>query len=87
MHHCSTFKQELNQLKARKVIKKVKRSQWGVPTFIVPKKDSTVHFITDFRELNKRILRKPYPIPKIQDILLRLEGFRYVTTLDQNMGY
>ena len=53
----------------------------------MPKKESTVRFISDFRELNKRILRQPYPIPKIQDLLLRLEGFRYGTTLDLNMGY
>ena len=44
-------------------------------------------FISDFRELNKRILRQPYPIPKIQDLLLRFEGFRYGTTLDLSMRY
>ena len=53
----------------------------------LPKKDSTVRFISDFRELNKLILRQTYPIPKIQYLLLRLEGFRYGTTLDLNMGY
>ena len=37
--------------------------------------------------MNKHILRQPYPIPKIQDLLLRLEGFRYGTTLDLKMGY
>ena len=78
-------KQELDQLKYLKVIKKVNRSQWGAPTFLIPKKDSTVPFISDFRELNKRILRQLYPKPKIQDLLLRLEGFRYGTTLDLNM--
>ena len=26
-------------------------------------------------------------MPKIQDLLLRLEGFLYGTTLDLNMGY
>ena len=85
--HELTFKQELNRLEYLKVIKKVNRYQWGAPTFLIPKKDSTVRFISDFRELNKRILRQPYPIPKIQDLLLRLEGFRYGTTLDLNMGY
>ena len=80
--HELTFKQELDQLEYLKVIKKVNHSQWGAPTFLIPKKDSTVVFISDFRELNKRILRQPYPIPKIQDLLLRLEGFRYGTTLD-----
>ena len=85
--HELTFKQELDWLEYLKVIKKFNRSQWGAPTFLIPKKDSTVFFISDFRELNKRILRQPYPIPKIQDLLLRLEGFCYGTTLDLNMGY
>jgi hypothetical protein len=38
-------------------------SGWASPTFIIPKKDSTVHTISDFRELKKCIVRKPYPIP------------------------
>jgi hypothetical protein len=42
---------------------------------VVPKKDKTIHFITDFRELNKCIKQKPYPLPKIQDLLLGMEGF------------
>ena len=53
--HELTFKQELDQLEALKVIKKVNRSQWGAPTFLIPKKDNTVGFIYDFRDLNKRI--------------------------------
>ncbi len=62
-------------------------SRWASPTFIIPKKDSTVHTISDFRELNKCIVRKPYPIPKISTILQELEGFIYATTLDLNIGY
>ena len=85
--HELTFKQELNRLEAFKVLKKVNRYQWGAPKFLIPNKDSTVRFIYDFRELNKCILRQRYPIPKIQDLLLRLEGFRYGTTLNLNMGY
>ena len=85
--HELAFKHELDVIEALKVIKKVNRSQWGAPTFLIPNKDSTVCFISDFRELNKRILRQPYPIPKIQDLLLRLEGFCYGTTLVSNMGY
>ena len=85
--HELTFKQELDQIEYLKFIKKVNCYQWGAPTFLIPKKDSTVRFIYNFRDLNKFILRQPYPIPKIQDILLRLEGFCYGTTLDLNMGY
>ena len=84
--HELKFKQERDQLKALEVIKKFNRSQWGAPTFLIQKKDSTVRFIYEFIEPNKRILSQPYPIPKIQDLLLRLEGFCYGTTLDLNMG-
>jgi hypothetical protein len=69
------------------VFRKVNRSEWVGPTFIIPKKDGSVRFISDFWELNKWIKRKPYPIPKIQDLLLKLKGFQYVTSLDLNMGY
>ena len=85
--HELTFKQELNQLEYLKVIKKGNRSQWGAPKFLIPNKDSTVRFISNLRDLEKNILRPPYPIPKIQDLLLRLEVFRYGTTLDLKMGY
>ena len=68
-------------------MKKINLSQWAAPCFVIPKKDQTIRFISDFRELNKRIKRTPFPLPKIQDLLLKLEGFKYATSLDLNMGY
>ena len=52
-----------------------------------PKERQQSAFISEFIELKKVSLQKLYPIPKIQYLLLRLEGFRYGTTLDLNMGY
>jgi hypothetical protein len=40
-------------------------SRWASPTFIIPKKDSTVRTISDFRELTRLIVRKPYPVPTV----------------------
>ena len=57
------------------------------PTFTIPKENGAVRFISDFRELNKRIKGKTFPIPKIYDFLLKLEGFKYVHSLELNMGY
>ena len=37
--------------------------------------------------MNKRIKRYPFPLPNIQDLLLKLEGFQWATALDLNMGY
>ena len=86
--HEATLKAEVERLCQVGVLKRVNRSKWGAPTFIIPKKDGSVHFITDFREFNyKQIKRKPYPIPKIQDLMLKLEGFQYATSLDLDMGY
>ena len=62
-------------------------SQWGAPTFIIPKKNGQVRVISDFREVNKQIIWTPYPIPKIWTMLQDMEGFTYATSLDLNMGY
>ena len=69
------------------VLEPVQESEWGSPTFIIPKKDGRVRFVSDFRRLNAKIKRKPYPLPRISDTLQNLEGFRYATSLDLNMGY
>ena len=52
-----------------------------------PKKNKEVRFSTDFREVNKRLVRKPYLLPIIQQILQELIGFMFATALDLNMGY
>ena len=70
--HKRTFKKELDRLCEIGVLRKINDSEWGALTFIQPKKNGTIRFLSDFRELNKRIKRKPYPLPKIQDLLLNL---------------
>jgi hypothetical protein len=85
--HEATLMKEIDRLVSIGVMKWQPYLQWASPSFIIPKKDLTVHTISDFRELNKRIVRKPYPIPKISTMLQELEGFMYATALDLNMGY
>jgi len=81
-----TLKAKVERLVKMGVLKKVNRSEWAAPTFIIPKKDGSARFISDFRELNERTLRKPCPIPNVQDMLLNLEEFQWATGLDLNMG-
>ena len=85
--YLKTVKLEVERLCKLGILEKINDSEWAAGTFIIPKKDGTVRFISDFRELNKRIKRKPYPIPKIQELMLMLEGFMFATSLDLNMGY
>jgi hypothetical protein len=58
-----------------------------LPSFIIPKKDKTVHFLSDFWEVNKRLLRKPFAIPKISTVLQEIKRFSFATALNLNMGY
>ena len=85
--HEVTLKKELERLCKIGVLRKCSNSVWASPTFIIPKKNGTVRFISDFRFVNKCLVRKPYPIPKISDILQKIEGITYATSLDLNMGY
>jgi hypothetical protein len=63
-------------------LKRCSDSEWAAPTFIIPKKNGTVRFISDFRRLNEELKRKPYPIPKIAQMLQELEKFACATSLD-----
>lgn len=85
--HQTTMRNEVDRLVKAGVLKKVNRSEWAAPTYIIKKKNGAARFISDFRQLNARIRRKPHPIPKIQEMLQNLEGFAYATSIDLNMGY
>ena len=85
--HEQTFKKDLDRLVSIGVLRKVNRSEWAAPAFIIPKKDGRVRFISDFRKLNSQIKRTPYPLPHIKDMLLKVSNFTHATALDLVMGY
>jgi len=85
--HEEPTRKEIDRLCRLGVLKPCTDSEWGAPSFIIPKKNNTVRFLSDFRKLNEMLKRKPFPIPKIQDMLQKLEGFKYASALDLNMGY
>ncbi len=82
-----TTRKEIDRLTEIGVLERNSDSEWAAPTFVQPKKTGDVRVLTDFRRLNAFLRRKPYPLPRISDLLLQLEGFRYATALDLSMGY
>ena len=46
--HMETLKVEVQRLCELGVLKRVNHSQWSGPTFVIPKKNKTVHFISNF---------------------------------------
>ena len=81
------LREEVERLVKFGVLRKINRSEWACPMFTINKPDGTLRSLADLRELNKRIVRKPFPLPKISDMLLGLEGFQWATSLDLNMGF
>ena len=80
-------KEECRRFKKVGIWTHMQATVWAAPTFIVPKKMNDVRIVTDFCKLNKWIIRKPYPLTRIQDILKKLEKFKYAMAIDLRKGY
>jgi hypothetical protein len=65
------FKGELDRLVKIGVLEECGRSEWISGTFIIPKKDGRVRWISDFRALNKALKRKVWPMPLISELLAK----------------
>jgi Reverse transcriptase (RNA-dependent DNA polymerase) len=85
--HEATLKKEIQRLCDLGVLKPQVPLEYQSPSFIIPKNNGTVRVVSDFRVLNSKLQRVAFPIPRIQDILTSLNGFRYATSIDLNMGY
>eukprot|EP00957_Ditylum_brightwellii_P155558 11841204-Ditylum_brightwellii.AAC.2 len=85
--HKDIFLKELKHLIEIGLLEPCGPTEWAVSTFIIPKKDNWVHWISDFRELNKVIKCKFYPLPLIQYVLQRWSGYMFLTKLDITMFY
>ena len=57
-------------------------SPWVAPSFHQIKKTGNPHFFADFREVNKCIQRKPFPLPRINESLQKIEKFKSATAID-----
>ena len=85
--HLKIMKDEVNRLIELGVLRQANDSEWSAPSFGIPKKDNTIHFVSDFTGLNKHVVRHPFLLPSIQETILTMIKYTYCTTLDMNMGY
>lgn len=69
------------------MIEQIYDSEAAAPAFFLTKPNGSLRLLVDFRRLNRYLRRSPYYVPKIREILLRLDKAKCMTTLDANMGY
>ena len=82
-----TFRKKVEHLVKIVVLTLLQKSQYGTSVSVIPNKDITVRFITYYLRINQKLVRKTYPLPIIGNTMKKLEGFRYATALELNMGY
>jgi transposase InsO family protein len=81
------IKEQIQDMERQGVIKKVEDIDWCAPIVPVRKKNGTVRICVDFRLLNEAIVRQPYQMPSLEDIITRLGGAKIFSSLDARSGY
>ena len=57
------------------------------PVHLARKKDGGFRYCVDMREVNKQVMAYAYPIPTTSELIDKLEGAQWFTTLDCRSGY
>ncbi|CAF3711733.1 unnamed protein product [Rotaria socialis] len=62
-------------------------SPWASPVVIVKKHDGSPRFCIDYRNLNSITQKDIYPLPRIDDVIERLNGSHIFSKIDLRSGY
>ena len=79
------LKQELEDMMKR--ITEPSVAAWSFPIVLVGKKDGTMRLCVDYRRLNELTTTDAYPMPRVDDIIDRVGGANFFSTLDLTKGY
>ncbi|XP_063823684.1 uncharacterized protein K02A2.6-like [Ostrinia nubilalis] len=79
---------ELDAMLRAGVIEPVDCSDWASPLVPINKPDGTLRICADYKStLNPSLLVDRYPLPKIEDVLVNLNGNLYFSKIDLSQAY
>ncbi|GJY01144.1 putative reverse transcriptase domain-containing protein [Tanacetum coccineum] len=62
-------------------------SPWGAPILFIKKKDGSMRMCIDYRELIKVMVKNVYPLPRIDDLFVQLQGAKWFSKIDLRSRY
>ena len=77
---------QVEEMLKNKIIRPSK-SPWNSPIIMVKKRDQSLRFVSDFRSLNDVTKKDTYPLPQIKDVIDKMHGAQFWTTLDAASAY
>ena len=83
--YCDDVKQELEEMLECGIIEP-STSDWSSPLVTV-KKDGSLHLCVDYQRLNSVSKMDAYPMPRVEDLIDKVAGAPFITTLDLTKGY
>lgn len=78
--------QQVKEMEEAGIITK-STSPWSSAVVLVRKKNGQLRFCIDYRRLNAVTVKDVYPLPRLDDVVERLSGSLYFTSLDLASGY
>lgn len=84
----SKVEDEIKRLEKLGIITRTEHSEWGTPVVPRLKKSGQVRLCADYKvTLNKFVMDERYPIPRIEDLFMKMRGGKVFCTLDIHQAY
>ncbi|KAL1447396.1 hypothetical protein WDU94_003624 [Cyamophila willieti] len=84
----SKVEDEIKRLEALGIIERTEHSDWGTPVVSALKKSGQVRLCADYKvTLNQYVMDERYPIPRIEDLFMKMRGGKVFCTLDIHQAY
>ncbi|KAG1139274.1 hypothetical protein G6F37_013186 [Rhizopus arrhizus] len=77
---------EVDKMLKAKVIRP-SNSPWSSPPILVPKPDGSMRLCNNYRGINAVTKKDKYPLPRMDDIIDKLSGAQWFSSIDLKSGY